>query len=219
MTALLAPAGGKNILAVRVNNTGSNSRWYSGSGLFRPVSLLTAPAIHTATWGGVYITTPNVKLEAAASGFGAAAATVEAETTVALLVQNDGKTAATVAAGVKIYRTDDKTKTAVATSTGDPSSAPIPAGGALNVTVRIPATKGLAPWGPSSPVMYTAEITIKAATGGTGETVVAQVVAEEFGYRSFSFDATTGFTINGEQMKLCKAQSEFCSDLSGRGLG
>ena len=60
MTELLAPHGGKNVLAVRVNNTGANSRWYSGSGLYRPVSLITHPPVHVSTWGGVYVTTPDV---------------------------------------------------------------------------------------------------------------------------------------------------------------
>ena len=33
--------------------------------------------------------------------------------------------------------------------------------------------------------------------------LLIRTVTEEFGYRSFSFDAKSGFTINGEQMKLC----------------
>ena len=42
---LLAPSGQANSLAVRVDNSGSNSRWFSGSGLFRPVRLLTLPPL------------------------------------------------------------------------------------------------------------------------------------------------------------------------------
>jgi beta-galactosidase len=45
-------AGGDNILAVRVRNLGKNSRWYSGSGLYRQVKLDVLPAAgRIARWG------------------------------------------------------------------------------------------------------------------------------------------------------------------------
>eukprot|EP01043_Picozoa_sp_COSAG02_P015343 COSAG02_NODE_652_length_18867_cov_30.656756_8_plen_222_part_00 len=194
MTSLLVPDGGSNVLAVRVNNTGANSRWYSGSGLFRPVSLLSHPATHIATWGGVYITTPNIKQ---AKGD----LTVEASTDVVVSVRNDGTMATKdVTASVKIYRSDTGPNTVVATgdsaNSRGTSLSSVPAGGTLNLTVSVPSTKGLSPWGPSHPVLYTAEIALK-----SGRKTI-QTVIEEFGYRSFSFDAKSGFTINGEQMKL-----------------
>ncbi|HEX7853535.1 MAG TPA: glycoside hydrolase family 2 TIM barrel-domain containing protein [Sphingobium sp.] len=44
--------GGDNVLAVRVRNLGKNSRWYSGSGLYRQVTLDILPAAtHIARWG------------------------------------------------------------------------------------------------------------------------------------------------------------------------
>ncbi|HEX7875196.1 MAG TPA: glycoside hydrolase family 2 TIM barrel-domain containing protein [Sphingobium sp.] len=43
---------GDNVLAVRVRNLGRNSRWYSGSGLYRPVTLDILPAgTRIARWG------------------------------------------------------------------------------------------------------------------------------------------------------------------------
>src|SRR5262249_45358568 len=55
---------GRNVAAVRVNNSGRNSRWYSGSGIFRKVWLsvtgdLCIPA------HGVFVTTPEVSKDAA----------------------------------------------------------------------------------------------------------------------------------------------------------
>jgi beta-galactosidase len=45
-------AGGENVLAVRVRNLGRNSRWYSGSGIYRPVSLdVFAEPARVARWG------------------------------------------------------------------------------------------------------------------------------------------------------------------------
>jgi beta-galactosidase len=43
--------GQKNVMVVEVKNIGSNSRWYSGSGIFRPVSLRIMDKIHISHWG------------------------------------------------------------------------------------------------------------------------------------------------------------------------
>ena len=59
ITPYLKQNGGENILAVRVSNEGKNSRWYSGSGIYRHVWLTVRPKLHMAPWG-VYITTPEV---------------------------------------------------------------------------------------------------------------------------------------------------------------
>src|SRR5205085_5575706 len=54
----------ENVLAVRVRNQGRNSRWYSGSGIYRHVWLTITNAVHVEQWG-VYITTPEVSQNAA----------------------------------------------------------------------------------------------------------------------------------------------------------
>ncbi|MBI3717955.1 MAG: glycoside hydrolase family 2 protein [Sphingobacteriales bacterium] len=56
---------GENILAVRVRNEGKNSRWYSGSGIYRHVWLTVTNPVHIEQWG-VYITTPKVSEASAA---------------------------------------------------------------------------------------------------------------------------------------------------------
>jgi len=59
LTPYLKPAGQKNTIAVQVKNEGRNSRWYSGSGIYRHVWLTTVNSTHIQTWG-TYITTPTV---------------------------------------------------------------------------------------------------------------------------------------------------------------
>lgn len=51
--------GHRNVLAVRVDNSRQvNCRWYSGSGIYRHVWLVTADPVHIDPWG-VEITTPE----------------------------------------------------------------------------------------------------------------------------------------------------------------
>ena len=48
-----------NVLALKVRNEGENSRWYSGSGIYRHVWLKVLEPVHVEQWG-VTITTPEV---------------------------------------------------------------------------------------------------------------------------------------------------------------
>ena len=49
-----------NVIVVRVDNSAQpNSRWYSGSGIYRHVRLVTSDPVHVDHWG-TYITTPRV---------------------------------------------------------------------------------------------------------------------------------------------------------------
>ena len=64
LTSYLNPAG-KNVIAVKVDNSQQpNSRWYSGSGIYRNVWLTTTDHVGVAHWG-TYITTPKVSEQSA----------------------------------------------------------------------------------------------------------------------------------------------------------
>ncbi len=56
ITSLLNNAGKQNVIAVKVDNNGRNSRWYSGSGIYRNVHLTFVKPVHVSEWG-VYIST------------------------------------------------------------------------------------------------------------------------------------------------------------------
>ena len=64
LTAFLNPIGQSNVIAVQVKNEGDNSRWYSGSGIYRHVWLNVLNPTHIDNWG-VQILTPNVSKESA----------------------------------------------------------------------------------------------------------------------------------------------------------
>jgi beta-galactosidase len=58
----LNPAGQTNTIAVLVKNIGQNSRWYSGSGIYRHVWLRATDKVNIPIWG-VVVTTPEVSDE------------------------------------------------------------------------------------------------------------------------------------------------------------
>jgi len=73
--------GEENQIKVHVNNSAQpNCRWYSGSGIYRPVWLMVGEKVHIEPFG-VYITSPNVT---------PSSATVRFETTI----KNDGSISA-----------------------------------------------------------------------------------------------------------------------------
>jgi beta-galactosidase len=79
-----------NVLAVRVDHShAADSRWYTGSGIYRSVWLTVTGPVHVDHWG-TYLYTPEVRdsealvsVEASVVNESAAAATVRVETTLA----------------------------------------------------------------------------------------------------------------------------------------
>src|SRR4029078_2417285 len=57
ITKFCKPPGEKNLIAVRVINKGMNSRWDSGSGIYRHVKLIVTDPLHIDPWG-MHVTTP-----------------------------------------------------------------------------------------------------------------------------------------------------------------
>ena len=76
-------AGEENTLEVLVDNTAAhNSRWYSGSGIYRYAWLYVVPKLHIEHWG-VYATSASISAEAAS---------VQVETTLAGLASGESVT-------------------------------------------------------------------------------------------------------------------------------
>ncbi len=68
ITSHLKPENQENIIAVRVNNSEQpNSRWYSGSGIYRNVKLVITNPIAIAQHG-VFVTSPQVSAKEANRG-------------------------------------------------------------------------------------------------------------------------------------------------------
>jgi beta-galactosidase len=118
---------GENIIAVRVRNEGKNSRWYSGSGIYRHVWLTTTNPVHVEQWG-VYITTPKVS---------ESAATINVQTTIIHDAQN------TQVLNLRTKILDEKNNIVASTETKISK--------VKNQTIQL---KQPHLWSPSSPYLY-----------------------------------------------------------------
>ena len=167
--------GGENILAVRVRNEGQNSRWYSGSGIYRHVWLILTEKVRLPLWA-VSVTTPKVAADLS---------TVE----VAVKVENRDKTSANVTVRAQIIAHDGK-------SAGKAEQAlDLPASGESTVTQSF-EVKSPQLWSHSTPHLYRAQVELLLA----GKIVDQSTVT--FGIRSIEFDVEHGLRINGEVVKL-----------------
>jgi len=136
LTPHLKPAGQENLLAVKVVNPGENSRWYSGSGIYRPVYLEITSATRIAVWG-VAVTTPEVTPDGA---------------TVQVKVELENRQA-----GV-----DNRVRVRVIDPDGKPvgSAEAAVEGETSLVRVRLNAARL---WSPASPLLYRADVELLSA--------------------------------------------------------
>ena len=168
-------AAGTNVVSVRVRNEGRNSRWYSGSGIYRHVWLKYLPPVHAAQWA-TYITTPVVSEP-------------HSEVLIKTKLVNESGKASTTRLVTRILAPDGRQ---VATSE---SSQSIGANGETDIKQQI-AISSSRLWSPGQPALYTAVLDVYQA---------AQLISSEeirFGLRSISFDARNGFQLNGKTLKL-----------------
>jgi len=169
-------AGGTNIVTVRVDHSrAADSRWYTGSGLYRPVHLVSANPVHIGLWG-VYCTA-----EAQADG----SAVVSTETRT----ENHRDEVAEAEVVQELF---DPAGQSVARAAEVCS---IPAGGEAVVQVPLKvASPSL--WNVETPNLYTLKTIVRL----DGE-VVDQTVTRT-GIRTLRFDPDQGFALNGKWMKI-----------------
>jgi beta-galactosidase len=174
LTPYLNPVGKSNVIAVCVKNLGINSRWYSGSGIYRHVWLTPLNDVHTEIWG-TYITTPDVSENVA---------TVKVESTI--------KNASSQNKNVNV-RIDllDPLGKLVATKT---QRLNILAGNTQLLSQLLTIAKPSL-WTLEKPSLYKAKVTVLDGKA-KDETITP------FGIRSIEFDGTKGFLLNGKVVKL-----------------
>jgi beta-galactosidase len=167
---------GANVLAVRVDNSAQpNSRWYSGSGIYRHVRVVVTDPTHVAQWG-VFVSTPQAK-------------STEAKVAILTRVANDSSNDAQVTLETTLL---DKMGKKVGSAQ---STLSIAAGkdedAAQEIAVANPAL-----WEPASPTLYRAVSTIRQGGKVIDETTTS------FGIRSLAWSAEKGLLLNDKPIKL-----------------
>ena len=167
---------GINLVAVRVDNSlQPNSRWYSGSGIYRHVWLTIVDRLHVAHWG-VSVTTPQVD-------------TAGAVIVVHTSIENDYAAGRN---GVLRTRILDRQGLDLALTDATFSMAP----GSRNEVEHRLRVKEAQLWSVDSPRLYTVRSEIVVAGR------VVDVTTTPFGIRTIAFDKDRGFLLNGQHVKL-----------------
>ena len=168
--------GGENVVAVKVDHSlTADSRWYTGSGIYRNVYLITSGKIHFGKWGVSY-TTPEVTLKKAKV---AVKMEVKNETDemqklklVNVLIDSEGQEKATSEKSIQVEANSVFVESA-------------------ELTIKNPAL-----WDLENPNLYRLETRIQQA----GKTI--DKTETNVGIRIIHFDANTGFSLNGKSMKI-----------------
>jgi beta-galactosidase len=163
----------KNIIAVRVDNSQQpNSRWYSGSGIYRNVWLVKTGKVYVDHWG-TYVTTPSVSNKAATVKISISFAgdNTDPFDVITAIVSKEGRTVAVkTQKGISM----DKNKNI-----------------SQDFIVNSPVL-----WSAENPYLYKA-IT-KIVSGGK----VTDEYTTNFGIRTYKFDADKGFFLNDKHVKI-----------------
>jgi beta-galactosidase len=175
LTPWLKFGAAANTIAVRVDNSAQpNSRWYTGSGIYRNVQLVMTGTTAVDHWG-TFITTPKVS---------AASATVAVNTVIRHTQQKEQPvtmaTALYDAAGKLVHKTHQAVVIKDSLTT---------------IAQQLEVTQPNL-WSVHRPYLY------KAVTRIIINNQVVDSYTTPFGMRYFAFDVNNGFSLNGEPLRL-----------------
>ena len=182
ITEFLNKDGSENTIAVQVTNKQPSSRWYSGSGIYRDVTLSYRDKVQVAE-NGNHITTP--KLAEQKDG--------NVETQIQSKIKNTAKTLAKVFVEQQIFTKEGKAVSDLVRSVTKSLSGNETADFKQTILVNKPTL-----WTTKSyhPQLYV----LKTKVYNEGQLV--DVTEDTFGYRYFNWTAKEGFSLNGERMKF-----------------
>lgn len=168
--------GKENIIAVRVDNSQQiNSRWYSGSGIYRHVWMTVTNPVHVVQWGTA-ISTPVVSAKKA---------------TVLLKTKIKNETASAQSVVVKNLLWNKNSK-----SVGNAQmKVELPANSEKEITQSIQVSNPML-WTPETPHLYQAQVQV------VKDKKVLDDTKNNFGIRSIKFTAENGFQLNGKTVKI-----------------
>ena len=167
---------GDNVIAVRVDNSVQpNSRFYTGSGIYRNVWFERYDKVHIGEWG-VYFYTKSLEEDSASLS-------------ITTTVDNDSDEDAALTVTERLY---DKEGNLVLTDSADLTVA----AGEKGTAELTPVLSNPHLWSNTDPYLYTLKTTVEA--GGS----VIDESCTRVGVRTATFDADQGFLLNGERVKI-----------------
>jgi hypothetical protein len=167
--------GKKNIIAVRVDHMKyADTRWYSGSGIYRHVWLTITNKVHVSQWG-TQVLTPKVALSAA-------------KVTVNTIVANDNKVSQTIKLLSSLVNMDGKEITKAETEVHLSDNL-------TSVNQAFSINKPIL-WDTRNPYLYAVKTKVISGTD------VIDEYETPFGIRTIKFDPDKGFFLNGVNTKL-----------------
>lgn len=167
---------GDNVLSVRVDHSRyADSRWYTGSGIYRDVWIIAAPEIHLAQWGtGWYATSLTDR---------------QATIAVDMEVQKHIATREKLELSATLYDAVGKQVAQRRTRVSDGKE------GITKETLTLKVTKPHR-WNLNDPYLYT----LKAELLSNGKRIDG--CETKVGLRTLDFDPNKGFALNGNWMKV-----------------
>ncbi len=165
-----------NSIAIKVSTPEQSSRWFTGSGLYRNVSISFVHPIHFKTWG-TQIMTSHLSNNKAIINFDSEIKNVtdqEVTVKVAIEIFNNQK---------KLVQRTKDTSISISALKEDKLT--------LKTQVYQPQL-----WNTDAPILYTAKLTLK------NKDKVIDEYHQKFGIRSLDFSAKEGFLLNGKETLL-----------------
>lgn len=165
---------GDNLLSVRLDHSRyADSRWYTGSGIYRDVYIVSAPNIHLSQWGTTYvaksITDKNANIEVDVNVDNCTNEKLGKLAVNVSVVDVDGKRLVSVSKSVDVRSLSQK----------------------VVFNLRNPHR-----WDINDPYLYT----LKVELSHNGKKIDGCDIP--MGIRSLDFDANKGFALNGKSMKV-----------------
>ena len=167
--------GQPNTIAVKVQNEGKTSRWYSGSGIYRHVWLVNKQPVHIEQ-DGVWVTTESLSAD-------------KAKIKVSASLDNETGKGAMVQLSVTLMGPDGK----IVQTVKAPAVQVRGTGKQIIQYLNVNKPKA---WSVEKPNLYTTEVEVLANGKVTDESKAT------FGIRTIHFDAATGFTLNDKKVLL-----------------
>ncbi|SHG14060.1 beta-galactosidase [Flavobacterium fluvii] len=169
------PVGQQNVVTVKVLNEGKNSRWYSGSGIYRHVWMLHTSPTYLDDWG-TFITTKKVENGQAKIDFSTTIVGGNGKNEDLAIVTEwispKGKAVVKASQKVSINAAENKV---------------VP----FAINVENPSL-----WSTTTPNLYTVQISLWKGKNKIDELCIP------FGIRTLDFSATEGFKLNGVKTLL-----------------